>query len=421
MSNTSVGEAQGPIVPWWLVLIQGIAAVILGVLLLISPASTMIIMIQFLGIYWFIAGIMDIVRIFLDRRAWGWKLFTGVIGILAGLAIIQYPLWATMLVPTTLVWVFGFFGILIGIIGIIQAFQGGGWGMGILGVLSILFGLLLLSNSFAFALATPFIFGILGIVGGFLAIIAAFALRSDERRREESRARSAARMAAGAEQAGAGAVQEAQVATAATAAGVAGMAAAGVEAVQETSEPMAEMASETVETVEETGQDMGVAATSFAMGTSEADLTGNVDPTDFEEMAKFKNPLEYVEGIGSVYAGQLKAIGLATCLDLLRSGATRRGREEIAERSGVSGKLILEWVNHVDLYRVKGVGSEYADLLEEAGVDTVMELAQRNPSNLFERMNEVNAAKELVRKMPTAGQVEDWVAQAKGLPRVVAY
>jgi uncharacterized membrane protein HdeD (DUF308 family) len=164
-------------VPWWVVLIEGIAAIILGILLLISPASTMIVIIQFLGIYWFITGIIDIVRIFIDRTAWGWKLFSGIIGILAGLAIIQYPLWATLLVPTTLVWLFGFFGIIIGVIGIIQAFQGAGWGAGILGVLSILFGILLLSNAFVAALTTPFIFGILGIVGGIAAIVMAFRLK----------------------------------------------------------------------------------------------------------------------------------------------------------------------------------------------------------------------------------------------------
>lgn len=153
----------------------------------------------------------------------------------------------------------------------------------------------------------------------------------------------------------------------------------------------------------------------------EAVYTGNVDPTDIEEMAKFKNPLEYVEGIGPVYAEKLRSIELVTCLDLLKGGASRKGREEIATKSAIAGNLILEWVNHVDLYRIKGVGSEYADLLEEAGIDTVVELAQRNPTNLFERMNEVNVEKNLVRKLPTQSQAADWVSQAKSLPRVVTY
>jgi predicted flap endonuclease-1-like 5' DNA nuclease len=140
-----------------------------------------------------------------------------------------------------------------------------------------------------------------------------------------------------------------------------------------------------------------------------------------EEIAKFKEPLEFVEGIGPVYAEKLRTIGVLTVLDLLRRGATRKGRAELAELSGITGKLILRWVNHADLYRIKGVGSEYADLLEAAGVDTVVELAQRNPANLLPRMVEVNEAKHLVRRIPVQSQVDDWVAQAKTLPRMVQY
>ena len=140
-----------------------------------------------------------------------------------------------------------------------------------------------------------------------------------------------------------------------------------------------------------------------------------------EEIAKFKESLEFVEGIGPAFAGKLRAIGVFTVLDLLRRGATRKGRTELAELTGIAGKLILEWVNHVDLYRIKGVGSEYADLLEAAGVDTVIELAQRNPANLLPRMLEVNDAKKLVRRPPVQSQVDDWVAQAKKLSRMVQY
>ncbi len=172
---TMTSEEQ--VVPWWVVLIEGIAAIIIGVLLIIKPGITTAVLIQFLGIYWFIVGIIDIVRIFMDSSMWGWKLFSGIIGILAGVAIIQYPLWATFLVPAVLVWVFGFFGIIIGIIGLIQAFQGAGWGAGILGVLSILFGLLLISNAFVAGLTLPFIYGILGIVGGIAALVMAFRMR----------------------------------------------------------------------------------------------------------------------------------------------------------------------------------------------------------------------------------------------------
>jgi predicted flap endonuclease-1-like 5' DNA nuclease len=128
-----------------------------------------------------------------------------------------------------------------------------------------------------------------------------------------------------------------------------------------------------------------------------------------------------IEGIGEKYAEKLQVAGLRTTNDLLKKGSTPKGREEIAEKSGISGKLILEWVNHVDLYRIKGVASEYSDLLEEAGVDTVPELAQRKPENLFKKMVEVNQAKKLVRKMPVLSQVEDWVRQAKELARIITY
>jgi len=128
-----------------------------------------------------------------------------------------------------------------------------------------------------------------------------------------------------------------------------------------------------------------------------------------------------IEGIGPVYAQKMREAGIATIEALLETGATPQGREELAEKSGIGGKLILEWVNHADLFRIKGVASEYSDLLEEAGVDTVVELAQRNPHNLFEKMRAVNAEKELVRRLPTEGQVSDWVAQAKALPRIVNY
>jgi predicted flap endonuclease-1-like 5' DNA nuclease len=128
-----------------------------------------------------------------------------------------------------------------------------------------------------------------------------------------------------------------------------------------------------------------------------------------------------VEGIGTRYADKLKAAGVGSTDDLLKKGATPKGRKELANKSGISDTLILEWVNHVDLYRIKGVGSEYSDLLEEAGVDTVVELAQRKGANLFQKMMEVNVQKKLVRKMPTQGQVEGWIEQAKKLPRVVSY
>ncbi len=131
--------------------------------------------------------------------------------------------------------------------------------------------------------------------------------------------------------------------------------------------------------------------------------------------------LEYIEGVGETYAQKLSAAGIATTDALLKQGATPKGRKELAEKTGISEHMILEWVNHVDLFRVKGVGQEYADLLEEAGVDTIPELAQRKAENLVKKMAEVNEAKKLVRRLPVLSQVEGWVEQAKQLPRVITY
>ena len=128
-----------------------------------------------------------------------------------------------------------------------------------------------------------------------------------------------------------------------------------------------------------------------------------------------------IEGIGEKYAQTLKAAGVRSIEKLLEAGVTPKGRQELAEKTGISEKLILEWVNLADLFRVKGIGEEYSDLLEEAGVDTIPELAQRNPANLYEALEKVNAQKKLVRQLPTRVQVESWVDQAKALPRVVTY
>jgi predicted flap endonuclease-1-like 5' DNA nuclease len=128
-----------------------------------------------------------------------------------------------------------------------------------------------------------------------------------------------------------------------------------------------------------------------------------------------------IEGIGPKYAEKLTKAGINTTGALLKAGATPRGRKGIAEKTGISDDLILQWVNHVDLYRIKGVGSEYSDLLEAAGVDTIPELAQRKAANLIQKIIEVNTVKKLVRKLPVESQVSDWIEQAKKLPRVITY
>jgi uncharacterized membrane protein HdeD (DUF308 family) len=178
MATTTASQQQQPSVPWWLVLLQGIALIVLGALLLTSPGMTTVVLIQFLGIYWLIKGIFDIVSMFIDHRQWGWKLFGGILGIIAGIVILQHPLWSTLLVPATLVWVLGFLGLVMGGISLFQAFKGAGWGVGILGVLSIVFGLYLLANTFIATLSLPWVLGIFGLVGGVVAIWNSFKLRS---------------------------------------------------------------------------------------------------------------------------------------------------------------------------------------------------------------------------------------------------
>ncbi|MDD2521234.1 MAG: DUF4332 domain-containing protein [Anaerolineaceae bacterium] len=128
-----------------------------------------------------------------------------------------------------------------------------------------------------------------------------------------------------------------------------------------------------------------------------------------------------IEGIGPMYAEKFQKIGIRTVEALLKAGAQPKGRQDLADQTGISKDLILEWVNHADLYRIKGVGEEYSDLLEEAGVDTVVELATRNPENLFKKIIETNDEKKLVRRPPSQKMVEDWVSQAKELPRAVFY
>ena len=131
--------------------------------------------------------------------------------------------------------------------------------------------------------------------------------------------------------------------------------------------------------------------------------------------------IERIEGIGPANAKKLAKAGIKSVGMLLKKGATAKGRKEIAEFSGLSKEKILDFVNMADLFRIKGVGTQYSELLEAAGVDTVKELAQRNPENLYKAMVETNQAKKLVRLVPAKSSVTDWVAQAKKLPRVVEY
>jgi predicted flap endonuclease-1-like 5' DNA nuclease len=131
--------------------------------------------------------------------------------------------------------------------------------------------------------------------------------------------------------------------------------------------------------------------------------------------------LSEIEGIGPAYAAKLEAAGITSVEQLLEEGGSRAGREKLAGKAAVSADLLLEWVNHADLMRIDGVGSEYADLLEAAGVDSIPELAQRNAESLAVKLQEINDKKQLVRRVPAASEVTRWIAQASSLPRAVTH
>ena len=175
--STTTAKTQKSDTPWWLVLIEGIAALIVGVLLLTATGQTIVFLVQLLGIFWLIKGILLLVNMFIDHTAWGWKLFGGVLGILAGIFVFMYPLYSALLVPGIMVIALGIGGILIGILDLVKAFQGGGWGVAALGILSLIFGTILLFNVQIGMVVLPYVLGIFGIVGGIAAIIIAFKIR----------------------------------------------------------------------------------------------------------------------------------------------------------------------------------------------------------------------------------------------------
>jgi len=126
-----------------------------------------------------------------------------------------------------------------------------------------------------------------------------------------------------------------------------------------------------------------------------------------------------IEGIGPSYEMKLNEAGIRSVERLLEVCGDKKGREEVAKKTGISEKLILTWANHADLFRIKGIGGQYAELLEAAGVDSVLELAQRKPHNLYEKMMETNEMKHLVRRIPTETMIKHWVQASAKLPRAV--
>ncbi|MDD1709299.1 MAG: DUF308 domain-containing protein [Methanoregulaceae archaeon] len=171
----------GGFFPWWVLLIQGIIALILGIFFLTSPAMTVIVLITFLGAYWFISGIFTLFSAAGDQKDRGMKILLGFLGIILGLAILAYPFYSAFIVPFIFIIIVGVWALVIGAIHIYQGITGGGWGVGIIGLLSVIFGLILLIHPYLATLALPFVLGVLGIVFGFAAIIGAFIVRSKQK------------------------------------------------------------------------------------------------------------------------------------------------------------------------------------------------------------------------------------------------
>jgi len=183
--SVTVSETEGAavekwVIPWWASLVQGLFSMIIGLLLLTNPAATTIFIVQFIGIYWLVTGVFSITGIFIDRSYWGWKLLSGAIGIFAGLAVVQHPLWSAVLLPTMLVIIMGVNGIMIGLINFFGAFKGGGFSAAVLGIISFLFGVILLSSPLIAAVALPFAFGAIAVAGGIMAVFSSFAQRKKE-------------------------------------------------------------------------------------------------------------------------------------------------------------------------------------------------------------------------------------------------
>jgi uncharacterized membrane protein HdeD (DUF308 family) len=177
MTSTSLPSSQPGI--WWLFLLQGIAGILLGLMLISAPGTTLVALVTFLGFYWLITGVLSLVQIFVDRSVpWIWSLLSGVLGIAAGIIVLRHPLLAALTVPTFIVIVLGVEALIMGGVNLVAGIKGGGMASFILGVVNILIGLLLLSSPIAAALAIPLVFGVILLVQGISHVILAFRVRT---------------------------------------------------------------------------------------------------------------------------------------------------------------------------------------------------------------------------------------------------
>ncbi|MCW5864419.1 MAG: DUF308 domain-containing protein [Anaerolineae bacterium] len=174
----SAFDQQKRAMPWWIPLIEGIALIIVGVLLFTSPLEAILSLTRVLGLFWFLSGIFEIVSIFVDRSAWGWKLIGGIIGLLAGYYLFTAPAAGALILGFTLVVMLGVQALLLGIVHIVQALRGAGWAMGVIGIINIIFAVLLLGNVLLSMALLPWLFATFAIIGGIATIYMALRLRS---------------------------------------------------------------------------------------------------------------------------------------------------------------------------------------------------------------------------------------------------
>jgi uncharacterized membrane protein HdeD (DUF308 family) len=167
-------------IPWWVVLLQGIFALIIGSLLLVNPTAAKDAIVKLLALYFVIGGIFQLVGIFIEPSMWGWKLAGGILGILAGMVIFEHPLWSSILIPSLFVIFLGVDALIIGVISLVQTFKGGGWLAGILGIISIVIGIALLGTPYITSWRLTYVYGMIGVAGGFIAIYSALKLRTAE-------------------------------------------------------------------------------------------------------------------------------------------------------------------------------------------------------------------------------------------------
>jgi uncharacterized membrane protein HdeD (DUF308 family) len=177
LTTRAAGSRRGWILPWWLVMVEGVIVALFGLLLLTAPGATVLFMIQVLGLYLFVAGVLRIVDIFNDSSAWGLKLSLGILCLLASVLVLRHPLWSAALVPTVVVYYVGFLSLVQGGLGLFVGIREGDWGVGVLGALGILFGVLLVINPLIGVASLPFVLGFFMLVGGIAAVVQALRMR----------------------------------------------------------------------------------------------------------------------------------------------------------------------------------------------------------------------------------------------------